>query len=339
MNLRMFVILKTKTESYQLTNPVITTKSKWSFLSKMVFRKALSAYMPSISEVAKEYRTHRPDYVIIRPFISGIGLVHFAFALWYCKKIILYSQSPKYRHKKKKNDLLLNLVLSLRKVEWMTPVKYRDETCFQEKVSPNAKINYLQLPHPEIAFEKSSWLENNQLNILIIAKSQSYKNHNVLIQALAKIPYSNYHLRIVGDYTGTDNYTIRILDELERNNLNYELTGYVDHSRIGEVYAKADVLILPSSYEMHGYVINEAVSHGIPLIISSETGTKCLVKDGENGYIFETKSSDDLRNKIELLIDGGENLLKKFSTKAREIYNEELSPQIFLERYHEILDR
>lgn len=339
MNLRMFVILKTKTESYQLIDPVITKKSKWNFLSKMVFRKALSAYMPSFSEVAREYRTHNPDYVIIRPFISGIGLVHFVFALWYCKKIVLYSQSPKYRHKKKKNDLLLNLVLSLRKVEWMTPVKYRDETCFQQKVSPNAKINYLQLPHPKIDFEKSSWLNNDQLNILLIAKFQSYKNHDALIQALAEIPYSHYHLRVVGDYTGTDNYTLRILNELEKNELNYELMGYVDHSKIGEEYAKADVLILPSSYEMHGYVVNEAIAYGIPLIISSETGTKCLVRDGENGYIFKAKSSSDLRSKIELLIDGGDKLLKEFSAKAKEVYSEELSPQTFLGRYHDILDR
>lgn len=336
-SIRLFVILKTKTETYDLLEPIISPPSSLSFFGKRLFKKDLLAYIPSIRAVLREYKVNKPEYALIRPLISGIGLVHFFFAIWYCKKVILYSQSPKYRPENIKNDFFLKLVLALPKTEWISPVKYRSIEAYKKKLSLHQRINYIQLPHKKVV-GKNAWFKNDLVNLLLIAKAQSYKNHSVLIEALKGLDKSKYKLLIVGDYSNNDVYTQQILGELEASDIHYELLGYVKHSEIGEVYRESDLLILPSSYEMHGYVVNEAIAHSVPVIVSSETGTKCLVETGINGFVFANNDSGHLRS---ILLDILENRdqLTSLSEGCKEIYKQELSPNGFLKNYEIILNR
>lgn len=336
-SIRLFVILKSKTETYDLVEPIISPTSSLSSFGKRLFKKDLLAFIPSIRSVFQEYRVNRPEYVLIRPLVSGIGLVHFFFALWYCKKVILYSQSPKYRRKNAKNDFFLKLVLALPKTEWITPVKYRSNEAFEKQLSPHQKINYIQLPHKKVE-SKKTWYKSDVVNLLLIAKSQSYKNHSVLVEALRGLDKSSYKLSIAGDYSNKDAYTQQTLGELESADIHYELLGYIPHEEIGKVYQNSDLLILPSSYEMHGYVVNEAVSYSVPVIVSSETGTKCLVEDGVNGFVFKNNDSDHLRSVLINILENRDQLIG-LSENCKEMYNLELSPKGFLKNYELILGR
>lgn len=333
-SVKLFVILKTKTETYDLVTPEITQPSSLEKIWKRAVRRKLQSYLPSIRNVYREYSRHKPEYVIIRPLISGIGMVHFFFALLYCKKILLYSQSPKYRKKNFKNDFFLKFVLALPKTEWITPVLYRDEQCFEKKITPTNKINYLQLPHPVVP-QKTSWFKDDVLNVLLIAKAQSYKNHEVLIEGLKNLDRNMYLLKIAGNYTNDDAYTSKVLSKLQECSINYQLLGYVDHSLIGHVYHEADILVLPSSYEMHGYVINEAISYAVPIVISSAVGTKCLVNN-KNGFIFRNNDAEHLEKIFKnILLDRGS--LKAMSMESQKVFEKELSQEAFFNKYLKVI--
>lgn len=334
-SIRLFVILKTKTETYDLTEPIISPPSSLSSLGKSLFKKDLLAYIPSVRAVFREYRVHKPEYVLIRPLVSGIGLVHFFFALWHCKKVVLYSQSPKYRPKNVKNDFFLKLILALPKTEWITPVKYRSIKAYEKKQSPHQRINYVQLPHKKVV-GKSEWFKNDLVNLLLIAKAQSYKNHSVLIEALKGLDRSKYKLLIAGDYSNQDAYTLQTLQKLESAKIHCEFLGYIKHSQISEIYKESDLLILPSSYEMHGYVVNEAMAYSVPVIVSSETGTKCLVEDGINGFVFDNNDSGHLRSILVDILKNRDQLIG-LSEGCKRIYGQELSPVQFLNNYERLL--
>lgn len=64
-------------------------------------------------------------------------------------------------------------------------------------------------------------------------------------------------------------------------------------------YAKATALVLPSTREPWGLVVNEALACGCPAIVSSQCG--CVpepVIDGKTGYVHKPASADDLSSKM-----------------------------------------
>ena len=63
--------------------------------------------------------------------------------------------------------------------------------------------------------------------------------------------------------------------------------GFLNQGEMGQAYAAADVLVLPSERETWGLVVNEAMAWGLPCIVSSEVGCgPDLVDPGITGYVF-----------------------------------------------------
>lgn len=333
---KLFVILKTNTETYSLAEPLISPVSSLSGFWKKFVKRQLQSYLPSFRSVLREYRKDKPEYVLLRPLVSGIGLIHFICALWYCKKIVLYSQSPKFRAPNFKNDFFLKLILAFPKTVWMTPVLYRDPKYLKSNLSPHKKIQYVQLPHKRVE-KKSVWFKDDRINILLVAKAQSYKNHKVLINALANLPLdANYHLSIAGDYSGNDSYTREIIELLRLKKIKHEILGYVAHDFIGDLYRAHDLLVLPSAYEMHGYAVNEAIAYGLPTIVSSSVGTICLVKHDKNGFVFESNNSNELTAIFNQVFNDRDQL-KVMSKENKEVFRKELSEEVFSRKYFELL--
>jgi glycosyltransferase involved in cell wall biosynthesis len=67
---------------------------------------------------------------------------------------------------------------------------------------------------------------------------------------------------------------------------NVHFLGFRNQSEVCACYAMADVLVLPSSLETWGLVLNEAMCFGLPVIASDRVGAAAdLVKQGANGFV------------------------------------------------------
>ncbi len=54
------------------------------------------------------------------------------------------------------------------------------------------------------------------------------------------------------------------------------------------IFEETDVLIMPSVWnETFGFTVLEALSHGVPVIVSKNVGAKDLLEDGRFGMIVE----------------------------------------------------
>lgn len=105
------------------------------------------------------------------------------------------------------------------------------------------------------------------------------------------------------------------------NNLkNVYLTGFKNQSEVGKFFAAADIFVLPSGAgETWGLVVNEAMSFSLPIICSDIPGSAYdLVKENINGFIFKLGDIEQLKIKLELLLNDI-SLRKRFSTKSYEI--------------------
>lgn len=63
--------------------------------------------------------------------------------------------------------------------------------------------------------------------------------------------------------------------------------GFVNQTKLPEVYAASDMLVLPSEYEAWGLVVNEAMVCGIPAVVSDRVGANLdLITPGVTGDVF-----------------------------------------------------
>ena len=136
---------------------------------------------------------------------------------------------------------------------------------------------------------------------------------------------------ILGD--GPDAERIRsfiIKNELERNII---LAGFCDSVSVLRYYLKTDVLILPSFSDSSPLVVVEALSVGLPLLISNRCGNhyEALI-DGVNGYLFDPENGIEIKNAFEKLIESRKNWAE-MGRKSRQIFKEKFEETKVLKRF------
>ena len=130
--------------------------------------------------------------------------------------------------------------------------------------------------------------------LLFSGKMTFKKNPHLVLQALAALPKpirEKFHLITMGS-----GELAQVVDREGRRLLGrrYHPLGFRNQSEMGEGYASADVLVLPSRRgqgETWGLVVNEALQWGIPAVVSDGVGCReDLVKPGRTGWIFPDNS-------------------------------------------------
>jgi glycosyltransferase involved in cell wall biosynthesis len=86
--------------------------------------------------------------------------------------------------------------------------------------------------------------------------------------------------------------------------MNARFVGFRNQHQLSRYYHASDALVLPSrAGETWGLVVNEALLHGLPCVVSQGVGCgPDLVIPGETGEVFATNSSDALRDAITRLL-------------------------------------
>lgn len=71
-------------------------------------------------------------------------------------------------------------------------------------------------------------------------------------------------------------------------------------------YSAAGCFVLPSLSEPWGLVVNEAMASGLPVLLSRRCGCAAdLVREGENGFLFDPARPEQLAQLMGLVADGG----------------------------------
>ena len=106
--------------------------------------------------------------------------------------------------------------------------------------------------------------------VLYCAKLQPWKRPQDLLRAFAKAGLPDAYLVIAGEGP--------LRPEMERQAAELGISqrsrflGFVNQSQLPSVYTAADVLVLPSSYEAFGVVVNEASLCGCAVVSSDRVG-------------------------------------------------------------------
>ncbi|MBU2410890.1 MAG: glycosyltransferase family 4 protein, partial [Gammaproteobacteria bacterium] len=70
------------------------------------------------------------------------------------------------------------------------------------------------------------------------------------------------------------------------------------HAEVLELMRSCDVFCLPSLYEGRALVMQEAMSQGLPLVITANTGGEDLVIEGRTGFLVPIRSPEAIAEKL-----------------------------------------
>ncbi len=120
--------------------------------------------------------------------------------------------------------------------------------------------------------------------LLLVGARYPYKNADVVIRALPKLPYDFV-------IVGTEESYAQRLSELARS-LGVEgrvrILGYVEREKLPLFYAGAFALVFPSRYEGFGLPVLEAMATGCPVV-----GTETVVEAGGDAILYALPDDPD----------------------------------------------
>jgi glycosyltransferase involved in cell wall biosynthesis len=101
--------------------------------------------------------------------------------------------------------------------------------------------------------------------------------------------------------------------------LPLRFTGFLNQTELPKAYAASDALVLPSTSESWGLVVNEAMASGLPAIVSDQVGCgPDLVLPGETGDVFACGATSELASILARLADSPQ-LLSKLGSQAQRL--------------------
>ncbi len=142
--------------------------------------------------------------------------------------------------------------------------------------------------------------------VLFIGRLSQEKGLDDLLEAFAELRHAvpDVALVLVGDGPMRaeleESASARGLD-----NLVFE--GFRQPRELPRFYALADVLVLPSTSETWGTVVNEGLAAGLPVVATRVVGaTGDLIIDGDNGFVVDAADPASLARALgDVLIDDG----------------------------------
>ena len=181
--------------------------------------------------------------------------------------------------------------------------------------------------------------------ILMTARFTRIKRHDVILRA-AQILLSRgepFHLVLNGELYGASEDYDRTRAEVERSGLSNHVTflGFVEDIR--ELYAASDVLVLCSDREAFGRCVLEAMSMGLPVIVTNSGGAHEIVEDGKTGFVIRSGDAEALADRLIRVLDGS-SVVRVMSNAARELVinstlNARNSARLTMQTYTDLIKR
>ncbi|MGE3471691.1 MAG: glycosyltransferase family 4 protein [Vicinamibacterales bacterium] len=124
------------------------------------------------------------------------------------------------------------------------------------------------------------------VELLMVATLTPRKGHDILAEALGRLPRHSWRLTCAGSTTMSPPTTAAFTTAMVRHGLadRVTLAGDLDESALAAAYDRADVFVLPTRHEGYGMAVAEAVARGLP-VVSTPTGAIPDLVDETSGVL------------------------------------------------------
>lgn len=138
--------------------------------------------------------------------------------------------------------------------------------------------------------------ETKPLRVLFVGSMSQRKGLADVFRAVNLLNTADLELVVLG--------SLQAPMEFYRNQLkNFTYEKGRPHNEVLELMKSCDVFCLPSIAEGRALVMQEAMSQGLPIIITPNTGGEDLVKEGETGFLVPVSSPEIIADKINWFLE------------------------------------
>lgn len=211
------------------------------------------------SEFIKGVKSINPNIVvspILDPSVSKFKVKLYSY--WGCEKLRLYNSN--YCLRLAKNDIKLMLVRS----------EFENDYISESFGFPANKITTVRLSYDDTKyFIKDERVVREGFCLHISLLTDERKNVRRLIEAAKKF---NFNLKLGGKLR--NQAEVNLLRKWIGDAKNIEYVGFLTNEQMLELYSKAKVFALPSTYEGVGIVGLEAAAMGCSIVVTNIGGPK-----------------------------------------------------------------
>ena len=177
----------------------------------------------------------------------------------------------------------------------------------------------LSISHKDISDKRDTPHKGDSiLRLTCLAPAKPFKGFNIMKQALDELWEE-----------GKRDFILNIFNQVPQLSPYMRIsTGQFDYSLLKSIMEESDVLLAPSVwYETFGYTVLEALSFGVPVVVTDHVGAKDIVGDG--GVVIPSGSVEALKRTIKSLTPSyleklRENIRNNIKIKTWEMFLKEI---------------
>lgn len=154
--------------------------------------------------------------------------------------------------------------------------------------------------------------------IICVAQIVPRKGIHYLVQAFEELGLPDAELLLVG---AAGDEMRGFIERWVSRNQRVRATGSVPRLQLRHYYDRSSVFVLPSVSEGSALSVYDAMASGLPVIVTENTGSQQLVREGTDGYVIPIRDVENLKERIRRLY-GNSEMRREMAVAARDRVNE-----------------
>lgn len=220
----------------------------------------------------------------------------------------------------------LDYYLFLRYIDSIAVVDTRDRVWAIEAYGKPTRIVRNGLDASEFPFRQRPGIRDKKINLLAVALLLPHRRFEDTILAVPYLERRGFSvsLTIIGAPMDAA-YFERLQALVAEQHLEQAVRflGKVSHEVLLESFRTADMFVFPAHLQSWGLAIFEAMSMGLPVIVSETTGASEVLENGVTAMLVPPFSPQKIAEAAERLADP--SLYQKISTNGRAFVEKEIS--------------
>ena len=157
-------------------------------------------------------------------------------------------------------------------------------------------------PHRREAMRARWRVGGTDIVVLYVGKMTERKHPEALLKLLDDDRLAR---RVCLVFAGTGPLEASVRSQIEaRGSDRAVFLGFVNQKDLPDVYAAADIFVMPSEREPWGLVLNEAMAAGLPPVASDQVGGGAdLLEHGRTGFVFPSRDWDAMARMVGELVE------------------------------------
>lgn len=170
--------------------------------------------------------------------------------------------------------------------------------------------------------DKSDLLGNHhRLRLLYVGGFMPRRHLELIGQIALRLKRSGIDCEIVAVGSAADEYGQSVINKYMQWGLGDSFIHIpsLEQKALKSIYRSCDFFLFPSTYEIFGMVLLEAMHYGMPVISFPNGGSSMLIEDGVNGFVLDNLNPDAWANRINDVLNDCELQLRLSANAANTV--------------------